>query len=123
MLFEATGTYSFTLTVTDADGCDWSARCEQCITILPGAVRLQLSNVFTPNADGRNDQWPDNMAAIRPIRVASLKIFDRLGVLIYEGQNAWDGTTDGANASEGTYFYVLELEDNQSFTGSVTLLR
>ncbi|MCE3007663.1 MAG: gliding motility-associated C-terminal domain-containing protein [Bacteroidetes bacterium] len=123
MLFEATGTYSFTLTVTDADGCDWSARCEQCITILPGTVRLQLSNVFTPNADGRNDRWPDNVNTLWPVRVASLKIFDRLGVLAYEGQNAWDGTTDGANAFEGTYFYVLELEDNQSFTGSVTLLR
>jgi gliding motility-associated-like protein len=51
-----------------------------------------------------------------------LAIFDRWGIIVYEKKdyrNQWKGEEQ----PDGTYFYVLVLEDGREFTGHLTLLK
>ncbi|MCL6268237.1 Calx-beta domain-containing protein, partial [Flagellimonas myxillae] len=71
-----------------------------------------LCNIFSPNnGDGINDllvlvnhqDYPQN----------NLQIFDRYGNSVFEMQgydSSWNGTRDGKDVPDGTYFYILDLE-------------
>ena len=87
---------------------------------------LRIANTITPNGDGDNDtfyienitRYPDN----------HLTIFNRWGRVIYETngyKNQWSGTHNGKEVPLGTYYYVLNLNDEgkQIFKGSVSVLR
>ncbi|MDR1130131.1 MAG: gliding motility-associated C-terminal domain-containing protein [Prevotellaceae bacterium] len=62
-----------------------------------------VPKVFTPNGDGINDVF---MQGYR------LVIFDRLGIIIFEGNNGWDGTYKGKPVADDIYFYKLEYLDS-----------
>ncbi len=81
-------------------------------------------NIFTPNGDGVNDKLKFDLLEV--YEGNELQIFNRWGELIYESsnyQNEWDG--DGYN--EGTYFYILNVNDpqgtNSLIKGAVTIVR
>ena len=91
-------------------------------------ANIYLPTAFSPNDDGRNDLFeplgPD-------IEVVNLKIFNRWGGLVFEGNganSAWDGRIRGEDAPSGTYAYVLEylnLRSLESFqkSGQILLVR
>jgi gliding motility-associated-like protein len=58
-----------------------------------------VPKVFTPNGDGINDVF---------MRGHRLVIFDRLGIILFEGNNGWDGTYKGKPVADDIYFYKLE---------------
>ena len=101
----------FTINLVDANGCVASKDY-----FLGGGPFVP--EVFTPNGDGYNDIF---------MRGNHVIIFDRLGVVIFEGQNGWDGTRNGKPAPADTYFYILDYkEKNGSITvvkGYITLLK
>ena len=81
---------------------------------------LVIPNLITPNGDQVNDGF-----IIQNIEKwdtqSSVKIFDRLGNLVWESQhlydnnNPWQGTNQlGEPLQEGTYFYTIELMDADS---------
>lgn len=81
----------------------------QCVNVVPKA-RLIVPNVFTPNGDGRNDNFTLDAIGIGDITIA---IFDRWGLKMFEtsttGNIKWDGKTkNGAQVPDGTYFYMLK---------------
>jgi len=107
-----------TLSVTDQ--CNVTEQTTYTIEAI--ACEVIIPNIFTPNGDGSNDflvfknlqYFPDN----------KLVIFNRWGKKIYEKtgyQNDWNGD----NHSDGTYFFILELNDfaNTLHKGSITILR
>jgi gliding motility-associated-like protein len=51
-----------------------------------------------------------------------LTIFNRWGMPVYETANYRNQWT-GEGVPDGTYYYVLALDDGREFTGHVTLLR
>ena len=72
---------------------------------------------FSPNDDGKND-WFNIKGLYNIFLNHELKIFNRLGTLIFEGNNTkrWEGDTNrGINSGKrvpvGTYYYVLNLKD------------
>ena len=77
-----------------------------------------VSNAFTPNGDGKNDVY---------MKGYDLSIMNRWGQLLYEGFDGWDGTFNGLEMPEGTYYYIIRFKDlkgNISVSkGSVTLYR
>ncbi|TVQ15832.1 MAG: hypothetical protein EA361_05100, partial [Bacteroidetes bacterium] len=77
----------------------------------------ELPNAFTPDGDGINDIFGQG---------AELTIFNRWGQKVYEGTSGWDGTYNGRKVSPGTYYYLLNLydENNKKTTvkGSVTVV-
>jgi gliding motility-associated-like protein len=83
---------------------------------------LFVPTVFSPNNDGINDFFQIRYTGTETF---SLQVHDRWGRQAFsaDSQNsAWDGTTNGANMAEGTYYYVLTIGENR-YTGNVTLLR
>src|SRR5690606_8475292 len=85
-------------------------------------VIIKPTNVFTPNGDGVNDYLAFDLLELYP--GSKLQVFNRWGKLIYEDDsyyNDWDGEDYPA----GTYFYVLDINDDSSgiFKGSFTVIR
>jgi large repetitive protein len=90
--------------------------------------QLEVPNVFTPNGDGKNDEFK---LQSQGVDVFNCAIFNRWGKQIFYWEDitkGWDGkTTGGQNASDGVYYYILyaigydDIEYNQH--GTVTLFR
>jgi gliding motility-associated-like protein len=76
-----------------------------------------LPNAFTPDGDGINDIFAVGF---------ELTVFNRWGQKVYEGTKGWDGTYNGRKVSPGTYYYLVNVYDeNNSRTtlkGSVTVI-
>ncbi|MCI4667524.1 MAG: gliding motility-associated C-terminal domain-containing protein [Bacteroidia bacterium] len=101
----------FAVTVTDSSGNESEPSVESCVDFCP---KLILTNVFTPNQDGTNDNWRPIEA--RDVRLVEVQIFDRWGRLMSRGNgsfdNMWDGISlSGNEAREGVYYYVLKYEE------------
>lgn len=82
-------------------------------------LHYPISNTFTPNSDGVNDIWP----GIALKNTSSIQIYNRWGIQIFSGPGSWDGNVNGAEATEGVYFYVLTQPGGERRSGTVTLLR
>lgn len=100
--------YDVYLTITDENDCVE----ERKIRILVDNT-ISAPNVFTPNADGYNDLF---------MRGWHIKIFDRRGVLLYEGDKGWDGTYMNKMVSNDTYFYIL-TDGGVTKKGFITVIR
>jgi gliding motility-associated-like protein len=89
--------------------------------------QIFVPNVFSPNADGKNDLllvYGNDLAAI------AMKIFNQWGELIYETRDqskGWDGTYKGKQQPIGVYVYVVNvtLKDGSTVVkkGSLSLVR
>ncbi len=92
-------------------------------TILVSPCQIKAPVLLTPNGDGKNDVfWIENLNSFEPV---SLTVFDRWGQVVFSAapyRNDWRGLSSTGNVLEGTYFYVLQ-SDNQRVAGAVTILR
>ena len=104
--------YEVRLQVLNSDSCVTESRMDIEVVFLPKAL-----NTFSPNGDGINDVFmPDYV----------IEIMDRNGLRIYSGASGWDGTYNGRQAKEDTYFYRLHYRTangKRQKTGYVTLIR
>ena len=84
-----------------------------------------MPNIFSPNNDGRNDQFCRIGDGIEEI--SSIKIFNRWGQKIFEGSGPdakWDGTFNGENQPPEVYVYIIEATCSDGpKVGDVTLMR
>ena len=72
---------------------------------------LYVPNVFSPNGDGLNDVFQGFAGC--EILGYRLKVFDRWGMLVYEGDQpdeGWNGDFRGKKAGQGAYVYLIEFE-------------
>ncbi len=82
---------------------------------------LAVPNVFTPNGDGKNDEF---RVAYRSLKEFHCWVYNRWGKLVYEWSDpakGWDGTINGRPAAEGAYYYVIralgtDAPKNASYT-------
>lgn len=68
-----------------------------------------IPNGFTPNEDGRNDEF--QVYTNCEMQAFRMEIYDRWGNLIYRTEDpldSWDGTSRGKEASSGVYVYRIE---------------
>jgi large repetitive protein len=115
----ATGTH--VLTVRDERGCE-----EVFSFTIDGLVDIDIPNAFTPNGDGINDRWVlKNLAYYFP--ECKVTVFNRWGSPVYETvgyKQDWDGTHNGRKLPDGTYYFIILLNDAEApVKGSVTLIR
>jgi len=61
-----------------------------------------LTNVITPNGDGKNDAFEISQSA----KNSELRIYDRWGLQVFE-KEPYDNSWRAENLSSGTYFYFL----------------
>lgn len=100
-------------------------------------VVYEVPNVFSPNNDGRNERFEIRYRSPEGAEVSGLTnnsflfhrvaVFNRWGNLMWESEAALDGWR-GEDASEGTYYVVLESQHACAtspfgYQGEVTLVR
>ena len=74
-----------------------------------------------------NDSW--QILDIENYPAAIVKIFNRWGEVVYEtsggsSYNAWDGKYKEKDLPVGTYYYVIDLNNNEDpQTGPITIIR
>ncbi len=113
----------FTATIFDYSGCsvEYDVRVEVDACFID-----EIANSFSPNGDGVNEEWVIN--GITRFPNAQLTVYNRWGQLVFRSvnyQNDWDGTFDGSILPEGTYYYIIDLsnEEQEVKSGTVTIIR
>ncbi len=82
-----------------------------------------IYNGFSPNNDGINDFFV--VEGLEDTDTEELSIFNRWGNLVFfaqDYQNNWDGTWNGEDLPDGTYFYIIEVSGDV-FEGFIQLQR
>lgn len=109
------GTYLIALTVTDEFGC--SDQATMWYTVIGEPIRIP--NVFSPNGDGRNDSFHiENIEYYHN----ELTIYSRWGNKVYQVRN-YKNQWSGSDLPDGTYYYVLKMDEGTEYAGHVTILR
>ena len=101
--FSEPGSYRVVCAVNNASCKSDSAE----MTVAISESYLAVPNVFTPNGDGKNDEF---RVAYRSLKEFHCWVYNRWGKLVYEWTDpakGWDGTIGGRPAAEGAYFYVI----------------
>lgn len=122
--------YNVTLTAIAANACTDSLTK---ILTVDESVLLYIPNSFTPNGDELNNSFePSIFSGIDPQNY-NMKIFNRLGELIFESNDpsiGWDGDYGAGKglAETGLYTYKLEYgtsskDERRMVVGHVSLLR
>jgi gliding motility-associated-like protein len=122
--YENIGTYNYQLIVINNFGCTDTTNG----TILINPINaLYVPNSFTPNNDNLNDTF---FPVIPYYKNATMQIFNRWGVLIYNTndiQSGWDGTYKNSKLPNDVYTYKIDVEfldsTTKTQTGNVTLIR
>ncbi len=91
--------------------------------------RLNVPSTFSPNGDGVNEFWI--IQGVKDFRNNELSVFNRWGSLVFHQKpydNNWNGKAStnvmGADdLPEGTYYYVLVLDNKNFLKGSVYIKR
>lgn len=93
-----------------------------CDSAVPDTT-LHVPTAFTPNRDGKNDQWEFyNLNAFPGLKI---DVFSRWGEVIFHSENytvPWHGSYKGKTVSPGTYPYQISYEGNIIKHGTVTVI-
>ncbi|MEM8906977.1 MAG: gliding motility-associated C-terminal domain-containing protein [Bacteroidota bacterium] len=94
------------------------------VTIECPPSELKIFNAFSPNGDTTNPFF--RIDGIENFPNHELFVYNRWGNLVLEArdyQNDWDGTWDGLDLPDGTYFYVFDDGEGNVLSGYVYLSR
>jgi gliding motility-associated-like protein len=91
-------------------------------------LEIELPNVFTPNRDGLNDNFIP--VKYKGVTTATLKIFNRWGIQLFNTDNlqqGWNGYYNGSICSDGTYYWIVQYttssSEPQELKGLLTLIK
>jgi len=117
-------TTTYTVTVTDANGCSASDDVTVFINVVEG---VGVPNAFSPNGDGQNDVLLVRGNGIEKINFI---VYNRYGQKVFESTNqseGWDGTHRGKTLNTGVFAFTLEYnffgQETESLTGTITLMK
>jgi gliding motility-associated-like protein len=118
------GNNTITVVVTAQDGTTINT---YTVVVYRGANQknLVVTNILTPNGDGKNDVWSIQDIQLFPNNIVT--VYDRGGRTVYTKHgytNDWNGTYGGSPLTEGTYYYIVDLGPQQrKFKGYITIVR
>jgi gliding motility-associated-like protein len=114
---------TFTVTVTDANGCSTL----DSITTTYAENNIYVPNVFSPNGDGDNDKFDFYAINLASVEVA---VYNRWGQRVWYStslKRRWDGIFNNRPVDLGVYVYVINATflDGSIATkkGNVTVIR
>lgn len=99
----------FTYEICDLNGCDMAnviltVSCEQVV----------VYNGISPNNDGTNDVFQIDGLGGYPNH--EVRVYNRWGNMVMEEssyKSSWKGTWKGVRLPQGTYFYTIDLHDDE----------
>jgi gliding motility-associated-like protein len=110
---------NFLYTICTENGCD---SAEVFVTVICAGVKVM--NGFSPNDDGYNDFFVIDGALIFPEN--TLRVYNRWGNQVFYKRgyrNSWTGDWDGESLPDGTYYYVFEDGEGNTYSGYVQIQR
>jgi len=110
---------NFTYVICNGFACDTTT-----VSVFVVCSDLTIYTGFSPNGDGVNDFF--FIEGIQNYPDSKLSVFNRWGNEVYfKGNylNDWDGSWQGKILPDGTYFYVLEDGEGNSYSGYVQIHR
>lgn len=113
------GEDTFDYEVSDAQGKTSTAH----VVIVVKPRDLKIPNVFTPNGDGKNDNF--EIIGVENYDRVDLVIVNRWGNEVYR-MNNYNNKWNGQGLNEGTYFYIIEAFNGNKkrvFKGDVLIKR
>ena len=116
-----TTTTSYTLIVTDANGCT-------DVAVFIVYVEFNCGNLFIPNAFSPNGDLQNDILYVRSgcLKTMHFVIYDRWGVIVFKTEKITEGW-GGEKQNTGVYVYILtyELMTGETGTkkGNVSLIR
>lgn len=116
-------TTNYILTVTDVNSCKNSDTV--IITIIPIEFTGNITNVFSPNGDGINDNWYiENINYYPENEVTVYNIYGNIVFTKKGYNNDWQGTYNGKPLPDGTYFYVVKINESSAILkGSLDIIK
>ncbi len=127
-----TETTSYTVFLTNQNGCPAEA---EILLRVDKDRKVYIPNVFSPNADGVNDEFLIFAKEGVITNISRFQIFNRWGGKIFEVKDAlpndptfgWDGRMKGEKVNPAVFVYVAEIEfiDGRKiiYKGDVTVSR
>lgn len=116
----------YKLFVTDSNGCNGADSIFIKDSACPQYV--YFPNAFTPNGDGRNDNFKPVFAGA--VSDYTFAVYDRLGMLVFKSNDplvGWNGTVAGKPQPAGTYVwmckYRLYRQPQRFQKGTLLLIR
>jgi gliding motility-associated-like protein len=85
---------------------------------------LKIFNAFSPNGDSQNEVF--FLEGLDFFPNTAVTIYNRWGNSVYSSKdykNDWDGTHNGNPVPNGTYFYMVRLENGETFNGYLEIMR
>ena len=108
--------YPMTFTVTISNDCEITE------THVVNGLGCNIPKGISPNGDGKNDEFD-----LTGLNVKELTIFNRYGTKVYGRRNyvkEWKGqTNNGQDLPDATYYYVIQRDGVDAFTGWVYINR
>lgn len=104
-VFKNSGTYTVKLVASNAE-----CKTSDSISVSVLASDLQVPNVFTPNSDGKNDEF---RVAYKSLIKYSCVVYNRWGREVFRSSDpgkGWDGRINGKMANPGPYYYIIDAE-------------
>ena len=115
-------TITYTVTGTDENGCVNST--EVTIEVIAD-YNFVTYNLFSPNGDNVNDYF--EIKNIELYDDCNVVVYNRLGSKVFEADgytNDWDGTYEGKELPDATYYYVITCEGTEKvYDGPISILR
>jgi len=123
-VFHDEGTYKVLLTVTNTAGTCTSS---DSVIVIVSKSFLQVPNVFTPNGDGKNDEFRVSYRSIATYKILLYSSWAGRVFISTDPGEGWDGRTGGKLAPPGVYYYLITATgtDGKKYKlkGNVNLLR
>ena len=90
------------------------------------ADSVKLPKVFNLKQDGNNERYLNFLENPQNPKDFELQVFNRFGVMLYNGNKGWDGTYKEQSVEEGVYICRVQLKRNngefRTIVGDVTVI-
>ncbi|HEY0030448.1 MAG TPA: gliding motility-associated C-terminal domain-containing protein [Bacteroidia bacterium] len=124
-LLTITADQSYTITVTDTNGCSDTANLS--VKVVEQTNTVYIPNSFTPDNDDLNDKFIILGSSIQNIEI---EIYDRLGNSVFQSSDkniSWDGSYKNTVLNPQVYIYIAKITFNngeeRKHTGTITLIK
>jgi gliding motility-associated-like protein len=105
-------------------GCDTALVVLTIDCVTSENAEIVVHNGFSPNGDNINDTFM--VSGLENFSKNTLKILNRWGTVVFSTssyRNNWNGEWEGETLPDGTYFYLLTVEDVGNYQGYLQIQR